>query len=109
MENWPGLITYLVFDMPWGLALLLGAVITPTDPVVSSTIVSGKLAEKFLPSRIRQTISFESGANDGLAFPKATQITYIRADYVLNSIEKYIFLFSFTVSLDFHFFNSNGS
>lgn len=72
-----GLVAYLVLNMPLGLALLLGAVITPTDPVVSSSIVSGKLAKKLLPARIRQTISFESGANDGLAFPLVLLMLFI--------------------------------
>lgn len=49
-------------------ALLLGAVITPTDPVVASSIVTGKFAKEHLPVRLRDTISFESGANDGLAY-----------------------------------------
>ncbi len=49
-------------------ALLLGAVITPTDPVVASSIVTGKFAKKHLPLRLRTTLSAESGANDGLAY-----------------------------------------
>lgn len=48
---------------------LIGAIITPTDPVVASTIVSGENAKKFLPARIRNTISLESGVNDGLVYP----------------------------------------
>ena len=50
------------------MALLLGAVITPTDPVVASSIVTGGLAERVLPDRLRSTLSLESGANDGLAY-----------------------------------------
>ena len=49
-------------------ALLLGAVVTPTDPVVASSIVTGKFAREHLPLRVRDTISFEAGANDGLAY-----------------------------------------
>lgn len=49
-------------------ALLLGAIITPTDPVVASSIVTGPLAERHLPLRIRDALSFEAGANDGLAY-----------------------------------------
>lgn len=49
-------------------ALLIGAVITPTDPVVASSIVSGDFAREHLPRRVRDTISLESGANDGLAY-----------------------------------------
>lgn len=50
-------------------SLLLGAVVTPTDPVVASTIVTGEESEKYLPASIRNTLSFESGVNDGLAYP----------------------------------------
>lgn len=49
--------------------LLIGAIITPTDPVVASTLVTGRKAEKFLPAKIRNTLSFEAGVNDGLAYP----------------------------------------
>ena len=49
-------------------ALLLGAVVTPTDPVVASSIVTGRFAKEHIPLRLRDTISFESGANDGLAY-----------------------------------------
>ena len=49
-------------------ALLLGAVVTPTDPVVASSIVTGKFAKEHLPLRVRDALSFESGANDGLAY-----------------------------------------
>ncbi|MEK8110416.1 cation:proton antiporter [Micromonospora sp. M12] len=41
---------------------------TPTDPVLASSVVSGGPAERQLPARLRQVISGESGANDGLAF-----------------------------------------
>lgn len=49
-------------------ALLIGAVVTPTDPVVASSIVTGPFAKKHLPLRLRDAISLESGANDGLAY-----------------------------------------
>lgn len=63
-------IIYLLFpSLTFAESLLIGAIITPTDPVVSSTIVSGDKAERFLPERIRNSISLESGINDGLAFP----------------------------------------
>ena len=62
--------------LAWGVlglapltALALGAVVTPTDPVVASSIATGGAAEKALPDRLRSTLSLESGANDGLAYP----------------------------------------
>ena len=42
---------------------------TPTDPVVASTIVTGGVAERNLPDCLRHAISAESGWNDGLALP----------------------------------------
>ena len=50
------------------MALAVGAVVTPTDPVVASSIATGAAAEEALPSRLRSTLSLESGANDGLAY-----------------------------------------
>lgn len=62
-------LAWLVLGLPPALALLLGACITPTDPVLASSVVSGKHAEEHLPARTRQLVSTESGANDGLALP----------------------------------------
>jgi NhaP-type Na+/H+ or K+/H+ antiporter len=64
-----GLLTYLILGLPFWVALLVGAVITPTDPVLSSTIVQGETAENNIPARLRNLLSGESGANDGLAYP----------------------------------------
>ncbi|MEX2644545.1 MAG: cation:proton antiporter [Acetobacterales bacterium] len=49
-------------------AVLLGAIVTPTDPVVASSITTGPFARRNIPPRIRRMLSLESGANDGLAF-----------------------------------------
>jgi NhaP-type Na+/H+ or K+/H+ antiporter len=49
-------------------ALLLGAIVTPTDPVVASSIVTGEFAKQHLPLRLRDTLSAEAGSNDGLAY-----------------------------------------
>nr|WKN38880.1 cation:proton antiporter [Tunicatimonas sp. TK19036] len=62
-------IFWLLFSIDFPLAALAGAIITPTDPVIASSIVSGNFAKKHLSEKIRNTLSFESGANDGLAFP----------------------------------------
>lgn len=62
------LIVYLVLGLPIWLAVLIAAGITPTDPVLASTIVAGRLAETNIAARIRHLIIVESGANDGLAY-----------------------------------------
>ena len=80
-----GILAYWTLDLPLALAFLVGAVITPTDPVVSATIVSGKFAEKYLPDSIRQAITFESAANDGLAYPLVMMMLFILGYYDADS------------------------
>jgi sodium/hydrogen antiporter len=64
-----GLLVYLILGLPFWVAVLIGAIVTPTDPVVASSIVAGGVAERNLPSSLRCAISAESGFNDGLALP----------------------------------------
>jgi NhaP-type Na+/H+ or K+/H+ antiporter len=49
-------------------ALLLGAVLAPTDPVLASDVQVGPPNEK-LKSETRFALTSEAGLNDGLAFP----------------------------------------
>ncbi|HZY58001.1 MAG TPA: sodium:proton antiporter [Rubrobacteraceae bacterium] len=63
------LLTYLILGLPFLVAVLIGAIVTPTDPVVASTIVTGDVADEYLPKRLRHTISAEAAFNDGLAYP----------------------------------------
>jgi sodium/hydrogen antiporter len=62
-------LTAGILGVTLSAALLLGTAICPTDPVLASSVVTGEPAEKDLPSRDRQVLSLESGANDGLALP----------------------------------------
>src|SRR5215218_9366732 len=48
-----GLLVYLVLGMPFWVGVLIGAIITPTDPVVASSIVAGGVAERNLPGALR--------------------------------------------------------
>ncbi|KAJ5171772.1 Cation/H+ exchanger [Penicillium capsulatum] len=50
-------------------ALVVGACVTPTDPVLSNSIVKGKFADKHVPRPLQRIIVAESGANDGLGYP----------------------------------------
>lgn len=50
-------------------ALVVGACVTPTDPVLSNSIVKGKFADKNVPRPLQRMIIAESGANDGLGYP----------------------------------------
>ena len=62
-------LSALVLGVGLGAAALLGAALSPTDPVLASSVVTGGPAEEDLPARDRQILSLESGANDGLALP----------------------------------------
>jgi sodium/hydrogen antiporter len=55
----------LLPDLDWAECFLLGAVLSPTDPVVTSTVVTARR----VPEMIRHTLNLESGLNDGLALP----------------------------------------
>lgn len=50
-------------------SLAVGACVTPTDPVLSNSIVKGKFADKNIPKALQRIIIAESGANDGLGYP----------------------------------------
>lgn len=58
-------LAYALTDMSWTLCFLLGALIAPTDPILSSSVITNKL----VPQRVRHSLSLESGLNDGLALP----------------------------------------
>ncbi|PYH75384.1 hypothetical protein BO82DRAFT_360064 [Aspergillus uvarum CBS 121591] len=59
----------MVPDFPFLHALIVAACITPTDPVLSNSIVKGKFADKHVPRPLQRIIVAESGANDGLGYP----------------------------------------
>lgn len=63
-----GLVVFLSLDVTFRLAMLAGAAVTPTDPVLASSIVVGKTAEENIPVRLRYLLSGEAGANDGFAY-----------------------------------------
>jgi NhaP-type Na+/H+ or K+/H+ antiporter len=56
----------MVPHLPVLHALAIGACVTPTDPVLSNSIVKGKFADKNVPKDLQKIIVAESGANDGL-------------------------------------------
>lgn len=58
-----------LLGLPVALAVLVGACLSPTDPVLAASVVTGDPAERDLPVRMRQLLTAESGANDGLALP----------------------------------------
>jgi NhaP-type Na+/H+ or K+/H+ antiporter len=59
------LATKAMTDLSWTEAFLLGALLSPTDPVLSSSVVTNPR----VPRLIRHSLNLESGLNDGLALP----------------------------------------
>ena len=57
--------THVLTDLDWTESFLLGALLSPTDPVLSSAVVTNPR----VPRRIRHSLNLESGLNDGLALP----------------------------------------
>ncbi|MDF9816675.1 cation:proton antiporter [Streptomyces sp. SPB162] len=58
-------LTHYLVGLDWTTSFLVGAVLSPTDPVFASAIVG----RKEVPARLRQLLNVESGLNDGLALP----------------------------------------
>jgi NhaP-type Na+/H+ or K+/H+ antiporter len=54
-----------VVGLPWLQALLVGAALSATDPVLAAAIVG----HEDVPPRLRHLLNVESGLNDGLALP----------------------------------------
>lgn len=55
-----------LFDIEPALALLIGAVLAPTDPVLASSVTVGHAQDN---DSMRYALSGEAGLNDGAAFP----------------------------------------
>ncbi|MBF5046498.1 sodium:proton antiporter [Aggregicoccus sp. 17bor-14] len=59
------LLGHLLADLRWPEALLLAAVLSPTDPVFASALAG----ERAVPRGLRQLLNVESAVNDGIALP----------------------------------------
>jgi NhaP-type Na+/H+ or K+/H+ antiporter len=63
--------TKALTDLSWTEAFLVGALLSPTDPVLSSSVVNNPR----VPRVIRHSLNLESGLNDGLALPPVLALT----------------------------------
>ncbi|MEU2406181.1 MULTISPECIES: cation:proton antiporter [Streptomyces] len=64
------LAAWALLDWPVSVALLVAAVLAPTDPVLASEVRVGEpSAEKEDEDEVRFALTSEAGLNDGLAFP----------------------------------------
>jgi sodium/hydrogen antiporter len=58
-------VAHALTDLSWTESFLLGALLSPTDPVLSSSVVTNPR----VPRLVRHSLNLESGMNDGLALP----------------------------------------
>jgi NhaP-type Na+/H+ or K+/H+ antiporter len=58
-------LAHWLVGLDWTESGLLGALLSPTDPVLSSSVVT----DARIPRVIRHSLNIESGLNDGLALP----------------------------------------
>jgi NhaP-type Na+/H+ or K+/H+ antiporter len=58
--------SHVVLGLAWGAAVLLGAVLAPTDPVLATDVQSRHPGDN---DALRFTLTCEAGLNDGTAFP----------------------------------------
>jgi sodium/hydrogen antiporter len=57
--------TKILTGLSWTESFLVGALLSPTDPVLSSSVVTNPR----VPAVVRHSLNLESGLNDGLALP----------------------------------------
>jgi NhaP-type Na+/H+ or K+/H+ antiporter len=64
-------VTKALTDLSWTESFLVGALLSPTDPVLSSSVVTNPR----VPRTVRHSLNLESGLNDGLALPPVLALT----------------------------------
>jgi NhaP-type Na+/H+ or K+/H+ antiporter len=59
------LLAHFLIHLTWAAAFLIGAALSPTDPV----FVSGIFGVEAVPQRVKYVLNVESGLNDGMSLP----------------------------------------
>jgi NhaP-type Na+/H+ or K+/H+ antiporter len=72
-----------LLDVPWGLALFLGAALAPTDAALSAQVIN----DERIPMRLRRSLNVESGLNDGIATPIVTVALAVAASQLGHTTE----------------------
>ncbi|OAL56440.1 hypothetical protein IQ07DRAFT_495951 [Pyrenochaeta sp. DS3sAY3a] len=72
-----GCIKLMIPKLTLLTAMVIGSLVTSTDPVLSQAIAKGPFADKYVPRALREIISAEAGSNDGFGFPFLLLATYL--------------------------------
>jgi NhaP-type Na+/H+ or K+/H+ antiporter len=76
------LLAHWIVALPWIESFLLGAALSPTDPVFAAAIVG----REEIPQRIRHLLNVESGVNDGMALPLVLILLALAAGSQVNGV-----------------------
>ncbi|MEH0983068.1 cation:proton antiporter [Micromonospora sp. CPCC 205556] len=76
-------LAHYVAGLDWPEALLIGAILAPTDPVFAAALVGNDR----VPARLRHLLNVESGVNDGLALPFVVLLLAVAAGSDLHLAE----------------------
>lgn len=63
------LFAYLIFRTTVATALIIGACLSPTDPVLAASVLADSRFSGRVPKRLKHLLSAESACNDGVSFP----------------------------------------
>ncbi|EKM81148.1 hypothetical protein AGABI1DRAFT_112841 [Agaricus bisporus var. burnettii JB137-S8] len=83
-----GLLKAIFPRFSYVTCLAIAACLTPTDPIISASVVGGGYAKKNVPAEIRHILLAESAANDGLAYPFLSITVFILLDSTLGDAIK---------------------
>ncbi len=72
-----------LFHFTWLDSMLIGAVLSPTDPVFASLIIERPI----VPQQLRRLLNVESGLNDGLALPVVVILLQIISNAPLDPLK----------------------
>jgi NhaP-type Na+/H+ or K+/H+ antiporter len=63
------LFAFLIFRIDIPTALIIGACLSPTDPLLAASVLSKSRFSERVPRRLKHLLSAESACNDGVSFP----------------------------------------
>ncbi|KAM0688475.1 Na+/H+ antiporter [Conglomerata obtusa] len=89
---------YFVLGIDYRIALIIAACVTPTDPVLATAVLKGRFAVKYIPAHLRNLLTIESGANDGLGFILLT-FPLIFCKYSLRDWIVHVWLYEIAFSI----------
>lgn len=83
-------LTYFMAGVGLYASMIVGACVTPTDPVLASSVLKGRFANRYIPRHLRYLLTLESGLNDGLGFPLLTLPLFLMTNSLKSAMSKWV-------------------